>query len=86
MDIDLSDYDYEDGQYRDRKSKTPDSEVRCGCSKCNGRHKRMEKKKKINELLDAMEYGFNTKYHPDMRNAFWYIHKIIKILRIMNDR
>jgi hypothetical protein len=58
--------------------------VGCGCAQCSPINTKMEKDKQINALLSIMEYDFNTKFHPDVRNAFWYIHKIIKVLRLMN--
>ena len=58
--------------------------VPCGCEHCSKINDKMEKAKQIEGLLDIMGYDFNTKFHPDVRNAFWYIHKIIKVLRLMN--
>ena len=56
----------------------------CTCEHCSKIDAKKDKAKQIETLLGIMEYDFNTKFHPDVRNAFWYIHKIIKVLRLMN--
>ncbi len=71
-DIDLSKYNYEDGVYNLKQSMRPEVIAK------------REKAKQIEELIGAVERDINVRFHPDLRNAFWYIHKIIKILRIMN--
>ncbi len=79
----MPDDDYEEVRVGYECYDTPQTPA-CGCEHCSKINSEKDKAKQIKELLDVLDYGFNAKFHPDVRNAFWYIHKIIKILRLMN--